>query len=199
MDVVDQWRKMQNPILLKVLKERMIMEREGTMAKLNKKERAFLELAYQEAMLGLKEGGVPVGSVLVVDSIVLAKGHNKRIQEQSMIKHGETDCIENTRRKVLPEDLQRSTLYTTLSPCYMCAGAILLNKIPRVIVGENKTFEQSERWLKQNQTEIIVVNKEKCIVMMLSFIRKNLKLWGEDIGLTEQQTLNKYKDLLKLI
>ncbi|EDP46493.1 nucleoside deaminase [Rickettsiella grylli] len=169
------------------------------MAQLNKKEREFLDLAYQEALLGLKEGGIPIGSILVVENKVRAKGRNKRIQEHSMIKHGETDCLENTRRKVLPEDLQRATLYTTLSPCSMCAGAILLHKIPRVIVGENKTFEQSELWLKQNQTEVIVVNQEKCIAMMLSFIRKNLKLWGEDIGLTEQQTLNKYKDLFQWI
>ncbi|MGA9629157.1 tRNA-specific adenosine deaminase [Candidatus Rickettsiella isopodorum] len=164
------------------------------MIKLNKEERKFLDLAYQEAEIGLKEGGIPVGAVLVVGDKVVAKGHNKRIQEQSMIKHGETDCIENTHRKVSSTDLQRATLYTTLSPCYMCAGAILLNKIPRVIIGENKTFEQSEEWLKQNQTEIIVVNYAKCVTMMLTFIKKNLKLWGEDIGLTERQVLNKYKD-----
>ncbi len=165
------------------------------MPKLNNDERKFLELAYQEAMIGLKKGGIPVGAVLVVGDKVVAKGYNKRIQEQSMIRHGETDCIENTKRKVPAEDLQTATLYTTLSPCYMCAGAILLNKIPRVIIGENKTFEQSELWLKQNQTEIIVVNYEKYVTMMLTFIKKNLKLWAEDIGLTEQQTLNKYKDL----
>lgn len=164
------------------------------MIKLNKEERKFLDLAYQEAEIGLKEGGIPVGAVLVVGDKVVAKGRNKRIQEQSMIKHGETDCIENTDRKVSSTDLQRATLYTTLSPCYMCAGAILLNKIPRVIIGENKTFEQSEEWLKQNQTEIIVVNYAKCVTMMLTFIKKNLKLWGEDIGLTERQVLNKYKD-----
>lgn len=165
------------------------------MLKLNKKEREFLELAYQEALLGLKEGGIPIGSVLVFENKVLAKGHNKRIQEHSMIKHGEMDCIENTQRKVSPTDLQRATLYTTLSPCYMCAGAILVNKISRVIVGENKNFEQSESWLKQNQIEVIVINQKKCIELMLSFIKKHPKLWGEDIGLTEQQTLNKYKGL----
>lgn len=165
------------------------------MVKLNKDENQFLELAYQEAIVGLKEGGIPVGAVLVIGDKVLAKGRNKRIQEKSMIKHGETDCLENTHRKISPVDLQRATLYTTLSPCYMCAGAILLNKIPRVIIGENKTFEQSELWLKQNQTEITVVNDKKCIAMMVTFIKKNLKLWGEDIGLSEQQTLNKYREL----
>lgn len=168
------------------------------MVKLKRKEKEFLDLAYQQAMLGLKEGGIPIGSVLVVENRVLAKGRNKRIQEQSMIKHGEIDCIENTRRRISPADFQRATLYTTLSPCYMCAGAILLNKIPRVIIGENKTFEQSESWLKQNRTKIILVNQEKCIQMMLNFIKKNPKLWGEDIGLTEQQTLTKYQDLFKL-
>ncbi|MEN9447696.1 MAG: hypothetical protein RJA25_986 [Bacteroidota bacterium] len=165
------------------------------MVKLNDGDRKFLEMAYQEAVLGLKEGGIPIGAILVVGDKVVSKGHNKRIQEHSMIKHGETDCLENTKRKVSAEDLQHATLYTTLSPCYMCAGAILLNKIPRVVIGENKTFEQSELWLKQNQTEIIVVNHKKYVTMMLTFIKKNLKLWAEDIGLTEQQTLNKYKDL----
>lgn len=159
------------------------------------RERKFMDLAYQEAQLSLKEGGVPVGAVLVLENKVLAKGRNKRIQEQSMIKHGETDCLENTQRRVSVENLQCTTLYTTLSPCYMCAGAILLNKIPKVIIGENKTFEQSERWLKQNQIEVIVINHTGCIAMMLSFIKKNPKLWGEDIGMTEQQTLKKYTHL----
>lgn len=165
------------------------------MVKLKAAERKFMELAYQEARLGFKLGGIPIGAVLVMGNKVLAKGHNKRIQEQSMIKHAETDCIENTQRKISPADLQRATLYTTLSPCYMCAGAILLNKIPRVIIGENKTFEQSERWLKQNQTEVIVLNDVKYTTMMLNFIKANLKLWGEDIGLSEQQTLSRYKEL----
>lgn len=167
------------------------------MNKLNKKETEFMDLAYQEALLSSKEGGIPIGAVLVVGNKVLAKGRNKRIQEQSMIKHAETDCLENTRRKVAAEDLQHATLYTTLSPCTMCAGAILLNKIPRVIIGENKTFEQSEQWLKQNQVEVIVINHTDYIAMMLSFIKKNLKLWGEDIGLTAQQTLNQYQHLFQ--
>ncbi|TLY47200.1 MAG: nucleoside deaminase [Gammaproteobacteria bacterium] len=167
------------------------------MITLNKKETEYIDLAYQEALLGLKEGGIPVGAVLVVGNKVLAKGRNKRIQEHSMIKHAETDCLENTHRKVSAKDLQHATLYTTLSPCTLCAGAILLNKIPRVIIGENKTFEQSEQWLKQNQIEVIVINHPDYIAMMLSFIKKNLKLWGEDIGLTEQQTLNQYQHLFQ--
>jgi len=156
---------------------------------------AFLELAYKEAQLGLEEGGIPIGAVLVIDGKVVAKGHNKRIQENSMIKHGETACLENTERKISPADMQRATLYTTLSPCYMCAGTILLNKIPRVVVGENKTFEQSEWLLKHEKVEVVVLNDKKCIAMMLDFIIKNPKLWGEDIGLTPQQVLDKYKNL----
>lgn len=156
----------------------------------------FFEFAYQEAQLGLNEGGIPIGAVLVIDNKVISKGHNKRIQEHSMIKHGETDCLENTKRQILPIDMQRATLYTTLSPCYMCAGTILLNKIPRVVIGENKTFEQSEWLLKHVNVEVVVLNDKKCIDMMLEFIIKNPKLWGEDIGLTPQQVLDKYKNLL---
>jgi cytosine/creatinine deaminase len=155
----------------------------------------FLNFAYQEAQLGLKEGGVPVGAILVIDNKVVAKGHNKRIQEQSMIKHGETDCLENTKRQISPRDIQRATLYTTLSPCYMCAGAILLNNIPRVVIGENKTFEQSESDLRHKGVDLVILNDKKCIDMMLNFIINNPKIWGEDIGLTPEQVLNKYKNL----
>jgi cytosine/creatinine deaminase len=158
----------------------------------------FLNLAYQEAQCGLKEGGIPIGAVLVIDNKVVAKGHNKRVQEHSMIKHGETDCLENTQRQIKPEDMQRATLYTTLSPCYMCAGAILLNNIPRVVIGENKTFEQSELLLKQKGVEVVILNDQKCMDMLLDFILKNPTLWGEDIGLTRQQVLNKYKSLVSL-
>jgi cytosine deaminase len=159
-------------------------------------EKKFLQLAYQEALLGLKEGGIPIGAILVVDNKVVAKGRNKRIQEHSRIKHAEMDCLENTKARILPEQMQRATLYTTLSPCYMCAGAVLLNGIPRLVIGENQTFEQSESLLTLKEIEIHVVNDAQCIQMMLTFIQKNPKLWGEDIGLTEQQTLNKYQDYL---
>jgi cytosine deaminase len=155
----------------------------------------FLKLAYQEAQKSLAEGGIPIGAVLIIDNKVVAKGHNKRIQELSMIKHGEMDCLENTRRKISPQKMQQATLYTTLSPCHMCAGAILLNNIPRVIIGENITFKQSESLLKQKGVELIVLNDKKCVDMMLNFILENPKLWGEDIGLTPQQVLNKYKKL----
>lgn len=161
----------------------------------NDKDVYFLNLAYQEAQLSIQEGGIPIGAVLVIDNKVVAQGHNKRIQEQSMTKHGETDCIENTKRQITPYDMQRATLYTTLSPCYMCAGCILLNNIPRVVIGENQTFEQSESLLKQKGVEVVVMNDKKCIDMMLNFILKNSKLWGEDIGLTQEQVKNKYKNL----
>jgi len=157
----------------------------------------FLNLAYQEAQLGLKEGGIPIGAVLVIDNVIIAKGYNKRIQEQSMIKHGEMDCLENTKRQISPQEMQRATLYTTLSPCYICAGAILLNNISRVVIGENKSFEQSESLLKEKGIELVIVNDQKCIDMMLAFILDNPKLWGEDIGLTQQQVLNKYNKLFQ--
>lgn len=163
----------------------------------NDNDNHFLNIAFEEAQLGLKEGGIPIGAVLVLDNKVVAKGHNKRIQEHSMIKHGETDCLENTKHQISPQDMQRATLYTTLSPCYMCAGTILLYKIPRVVIGENKTFEQSESLLKEKGVEVKLMNDRKCIDMMLVFITKNPQLWGEDIGLTPQQVLNKYKILFE--
>ncbi len=160
---------------------------------LKNEDKKFLQLAYQEALLGLKEGGIPIGAVLVVDNKVVATGRNKRIQEHSMIKHAEMDCLENTKGKVLAEQMRGATLYTTLSPCYMCAGAVLLNQIPRLVIGENQTFEQSESLLRVKEIEMHVVNDTQCIQMMLTFIQKNPKLWGEDIGLTEQQVLTKYR------
>ena len=161
---------------------------------MQKTDNYFLNLAYEEARKGLAEGGIPIGAVLVIDNEVVARGHNKRIQENSMIKHGETDCIENTKREILPQDMQRATLYTTLSPCFMCAGTLLLNNIPKVVIGENKTFEQSESLLKEKGINVVVLNDQNCIDMMLDFILKNPALWGEDIGLTVQQTLDKYQD-----
>ena len=157
-----------------------------------KNDNAFLEAAYQEALLGQREGGIPIAAVLVVENEIVSVGHNKRIQEMSMIKHGEMDCLENTKRTIQPEKLQRATLYTSLSPCFMCAGALLNNKIPRVVIGENQTFQESESFLKEQGVDVSVVNDKKFIVMMLDFIKKNPKLWGEDIGLTEQQILEKY-------
>ena len=144
----------------------------------------FLDEAYREAELGLAEGGIPIGAVLVLDREIIARGRNKRVQENSMIKHGETDCIENTARAFSPAQLQRSTLYTTLSPCFMCAGTVLLFGIPRVVIGENQTFQQSEAWLRSQGCELSVANDPKCITLMQNFIQQHPCLWHEDIGLS---------------
>jgi cytosine/creatinine deaminase len=161
---------------------------------LRSQDRYFLDEAYKEALCGLEQGGIPIGAILVVDDNIVSRGHNKRVQECSMIKHGETDCIENTKRNLSPEQLQRSTLYTSLSPCYMCAGTALLFGIKRIVIGENQTFEQSENLLRSMNCEILVANDPKFISMMIRFIRKNPKLWGEDIGKTSSQILKMYEN-----
>jgi cytosine/creatinine deaminase len=140
-----------------------------------------LELAIAEARAGLAEGGIPIGAALVVDGEVVAVGHNKRVQEGSAIKHGETDCLENAGR--LPASVYaRATMVTTLSPCDMCTGAILLYKIPRVVVGENTTFLGGEELLRSRGVEVVVLDDPACIEMMSDFIAANPELWNEDIG-----------------
>ena len=141
----------------------------------------YLELAVEQARIGLDEGGVPVGAVLVVDGEVLGVGRNRRVQQGSVIRHGETDCLENVGR--LPAaTYHRSTLYTTLSPCHMCAGTIVLYGIPRVVVGENSTFEASEDWLRSQGVEVVVLDREECIDLMNQFIAASPEVWNEDIG-----------------
>jgi cytosine deaminase len=141
----------------------------------------FLSAVIQEAKVGLKEGGIPIGSVLVHDGKIIGRGHNKRIQRGSSILHGEMDALENAGR--LPASVYKnSILYTTLSPCSMCSGAILLYKIPKVIIGENKTFMGDEELLKSRGVELIVLQNEQCISLMENFIKNNPKLWNEDIG-----------------
>jgi creatinine deaminase len=141
----------------------------------------YLQAAIAEARVGLAEGGIPIGAALVVDGQVLAVGHNRRIQEGSAIKHGETDCLENAGR--LPASVYaRSTMVTTLSPCDMCTGAILLYGIPRVIVGENSTFMGGEDYLRSRGVEVVVLDDQECIDMMSVFIATNPELWNEDIG-----------------
>ena len=141
----------------------------------------FLELAIAEARAGLAEGGVPIGAALVVDGDVLAVGRNKRVQEGSVIKHGETDCLENAGR-LRASVYARATMVTTLSPCDMCTGAILLYKIPRVVVGENTTFLGGEELLRSRGVEVVVLDDPACIEMMSDFIAANPELWNEDIG-----------------
>lgn len=141
----------------------------------------MLALAVAEARAGLAEGGIPIGAALVHDGKVLGVGHNKRVQLGSAIRHGETDCLENVGR--LPATVYAaSTMVTTLSPCDMCTGAILLYGIPRVVVGENRTFYGGEDYLRTRGVEVVVLDDAECVAMMQDFIAANPELWNEDIG-----------------
>jgi len=141
----------------------------------------FLEAAYEEAVKGLNEGGIPIGSVIVHNGEIIGRGHNRRIQKASAILHGEMDALENAGR--LPAKVYKeSVLYTTLSPCPMCTGAILLYKIPKVVIAENKNFMGEEELLKSRGVEVEVLNDSKCIELMENFIETNPALWNEDIG-----------------
>ncbi len=141
----------------------------------------FLQAAIDEARQGLAEGGIPIGSVLVVDGAIIGRGHNRRVQKDSAILHAEMDCLENAGRR--PADiLRRATLYSTLSPCDMCSGAILLYQIPRVVVGENRTFQGPEDYVRSRGVDVEVVNDPECIRMMEAFIASGRELWNEDIG-----------------
>jgi cytosine/creatinine deaminase len=141
----------------------------------------FLDAALNEALAGLAEGGIPIGSVLVHDGEIIGRGHNRRVQSASAILHGEMDALENAGR--LPAWRYReSIIYTTLSPCSMCTGAILLYGIPKVVVGENTTFMGSEELLRANGIEVVDVNDQRCIDMMTEFIASKPELWNEDIG-----------------
>ena len=141
----------------------------------------FLMVAMEEARAGLREGGIPIGSVLVHKGKILGRGHNRRIQRGSAILHGEMDALEKAGRQ--PASIYRdSALYTTLSPCVMCSGAILLYGIPRVIVGENRTFMGEEELLRSRGISVEVLQNESCIRLMEDFIGTNPDLWNEDIG-----------------
>ncbi|NCO18766.1 MAG: nucleoside deaminase [Gammaproteobacteria bacterium] len=142
---------------------------------------SFLQAAIDEARTGLAEGGIPIGSVLVHQGRILGRGHNRRVQQDSAVLHGEMDALENAGR--LPARIYReSTLYTTLSPCNMCSGAILLYGIPRVIIGENRTFLGEEALLRERGVELTVVDDAECIELMRQFIEASPELWNEDIG-----------------
>ncbi|WP_026947254.1 nucleoside deaminase [Algoriphagus marincola] len=141
----------------------------------------WIEAAIQEAKKGFSEGGIPIGSVLVYQDKILGKGYNKRVQQNSVTLHGEMDALENAGRQ--PASVYReSVLYTTLSPCPMCTGAILLYGIPKVVIGENRTFMGSEQLLKENGVEVVVLDDASCVQMMEAFIAKNPSLWNGDIG-----------------
>ncbi len=141
----------------------------------------FLVAAIEEAKKGLSEGGIPIGSVIVYKGKIIGRGHNKRIQNGSVVLHGEMDAFENAGRQAASV-YKACTLYTTLSPCSMCSGAILLYGIPKVVIGENKTFLGDESLLKSRGVAVEVVNNKTCIELMESFISMNPKLWNEDIG-----------------
>lgn len=141
-----------------------------------------LEVAIDEARKGRDEGGVPIGSALEIDGEIVGRGHNRRVQQGSPILHAEMDALENAGR--LPAiDYRRSTIYTTLSPCIMCSGAILLYEIPRVVVGENRTFTGAEVLLRTNGVAVEVVNDLECVELMTAFISESPELWNEDIGI----------------
>lgn len=142
----------------------------------------FMTYAIQEAKKGLSEGGIPIGSVLVYKSQIIGQGHNQRIQKGSPILHGEMDALENAKRQSSTV-YQNSILYTTLSPCAMCSGAILLYQIPIVVIGENQTFLGEEELLKSRGVQVIVLQEQSCIKMMQDFIHNNPNLWNEDIGI----------------
>jgi creatinine deaminase len=142
---------------------------------------AFLRTAIEEAGLGLAEGGIPIGAVLVHRGAIIGRGHNRRVQQGSAVLHGEMDALERAGRQ--PASVYReSIMYTTLSPCAMCSGAMLLYGIPHVIVGENQTFLGEEAWLRARGVRVDVVQDERCIAMMKEFIAMHPELWNEDIG-----------------
>jgi len=141
----------------------------------------YLKVAIEEAQIGLEEGGIPIGSVIVHKGNIIGRGHNRRVQQGSTVLHGEMDALENAGR--LAGGVYREcTLYTTLSPCPMCSGAILLYGIPRVIVGENSTFMGEEALLRSRGVLVEVLQDDSCVQMMKSFIAQRPELWNEDIG-----------------
>ncbi|AXV39677.1 nucleoside deaminase [Methanobacterium sp. BAmetb5] len=146
------------------------------------KHRKFMEEAYKEAQISLKQGGIPIGAILVKDDEIIGRGHNKRIQQGSSILHAEMDCLENAGR-LRGADYKKCSMYTTLSPCAMCSGAIILYQIPQVVIGENENFKGRERYLKDNSVEVINLNLATGKEILKNFIENNPELWNEDIGI----------------
>jgi cytosine deaminase len=143
----------------------------------------FLQAAIDEARKGYEAGGIPIGSVLVIDGGIAGRGHNQRVQQGSAILHAEMDCLENAGR-LSASDYRRSVLYSTLSPCDMCSGTALLYGIPRIVIGENRTFRGPENYLRSRGVELEIVDSDECVRMMQKFIRAHPELWNEDIGET---------------
>jgi cytosine deaminase len=141
----------------------------------------FLQMAIDEARQGLAEGGIPIGSVLVLGGQVVGRGHNRRVQKGSAILHAEMDCLENAGR-LRPADYRRAILYSTLSPCDMCSGTALLYRIPRIVIGENRTFRGPEDYARSRGVVLEIVDSAECYQMMQDFIAAHPELWNEDIG-----------------
>jgi len=141
----------------------------------------YLKMAIEEARLGLAEGGIPIGSVLVIDGEVAGRGHNRRVQKGSAILHAEMDCLENAGR-LRPADYRRATLYSTLSPCDMCSGTALLYRIPRIVIGENRTFRGPEDYVRSRGVKLEIIDDGECYRLMQEFIAAHPELWNEDIG-----------------
>lgn len=148
---------------------------------MNETDRRFLDEAISQARIGLEEGGIPIGAALVADGVLLGAGRNRRIQMGSPIRHGETDALEVAGRQPA-RVYRRSTMYTTLSPCDMCTGAMLLYGIPRVVIGENRTFMGAEDLLRSRGIEVVVADDPGCATLMEDFIAARPELWNEDIG-----------------
>ncbi|MDH3577632.1 MAG: nucleoside deaminase [Gammaproteobacteria bacterium] len=143
----------------------------------------YLAAAIDEARKGLRAGGIPIGSVLVIDGQIVSRGHNQRMQKGSSVLHAEMDCIESAGRLKAP-DYRKAVLYSTLSPCDMCSGAVLLYGIPKVVVGENRTFRGPEDYLRSRGVQLEILEDEECMKMMRDFIAAHPALWNEDIGET---------------
>jgi cytosine/creatinine deaminase len=143
----------------------------------------YLQLAIEEARQGLAEGGIPIGSVLVIDGDIVGRGHNRRVQRGSAILHAEMDCLENAGR-LSPADYRRAVLYSTLSPCDMCSGTALLYHIPKIVIGENRTFQGPEDYVRSRGVSLEIVDDAECYEIMQEFIDRHPELWNEDIGET---------------
>ncbi len=141
----------------------------------------FMAAAIEEAEAGMAEGGIPIGSVIVHDGRIVGRGHNRRVQQGSAILHGEMDALERTGRRPAPF-YRECTIYTTLSPCSMCSGAIALYRIPRVVIGENRSFLGEEEWLRSRGVHLDVLDDSRCIALMKEFMDRHPSLWAEDIG-----------------
>jgi len=141
----------------------------------------FLQIAIEEARLGLQEGGIPIGSALVIDGKLRSRGHNQRVQQNSTILHAEMHCLEEAGR-LTPQEYRGAVLYTTLSPCDMCSGTALLYKIPKIVIGENRTFQGPESYLRSRGVELVVLDDAECKSLMDEFIAAHPQLWNEDIG-----------------